>query len=78
VQSPNLPDDLQAVSGALNMACQPAMLAGGTYVDGTVRTFGCQSCHMRPDVGESCNKNIRPAPISPSTIRPAATTGCGR
>jgi len=53
---PNLPAALQVESGALNMAYQSAMLAGGTYADGTVRTFSCQSCHMRPDVGEGCNK----------------------
>jgi hypothetical protein len=52
----NLPADLQVESGALNMAYQSSMLAGGTYEDGTVRTFSCQSCHMRPDVGEGCNK----------------------
>jgi hypothetical protein len=55
----NLPADLQVISGALNMAYQSAMLAGGTHVDGTVRTFSCQSCHMRPDVGEGCNKNVQ-------------------
>jgi hypothetical protein len=53
---PNLPADLQVQSGALNMAYQSALLAGGTYEDGTVRTFSCQSCHMRPDIGEGCNK----------------------
>jgi hypothetical protein len=62
---PNLPEDLQAISGALNMAYQSAMLAGGTYVDGTVRTFSCQSCHMRPDVGEGCNKNVQTRPDLP-------------
>jgi hypothetical protein len=55
---PNLPADLKAQSGALNMAYQSALLAGGTYEDGTVRTFSCQSCHMRPDVGEGCNKTV--------------------
>jgi hypothetical protein len=53
---PNLPAELQVQSGALNMAYQSAMLAGGTYEDGTIRTFSCQSCHMRPDIGEGCNK----------------------
>jgi hypothetical protein len=53
---PNLPADLQAESGALNMAYQSALLAGGTYEDGTIRTFSCTSCHMRPDIGEGCNK----------------------
>ncbi|MHC4065735.1 MAG: hypothetical protein ACYSUI_14725, partial [Planctomycetota bacterium] len=55
---PNLPADLQVASGALNMAYQSALLAGGTYEDGTIRTFSCQSCHMRPDIGEGCNKTV--------------------
>jgi hypothetical protein len=53
---PTLPLDLQAQSGALNMAYQSALLAGGTYEDGTPRTFTCQGCHMRADIGEGCNK----------------------
>jgi hypothetical protein len=55
---PNLPADLQATSGALNMAYQSAMLAGGTYEDGTKRTFNCMGCHMRADIGEGCNKTV--------------------
>jgi hypothetical protein len=55
---PNLPPDLQVTSGALNMAYQSALLAGGTYEDGTIRTFSCTSCHMRPDIGEGCNKTV--------------------
>lgn len=61
----NLPAELQVASGALNMAYQSAMLAGGTYADGTIRTFSCQSCHMRPDVGEGCNKNVQTRPDLP-------------
>jgi hypothetical protein len=38
------------------MAYQSALLAGGTHEDGSTRTFSCMSCHMRPDVGEGCNK----------------------
>jgi hypothetical protein len=53
---PTLPADLQVESGALNMAYQSALLAGGTYEDGTPRTFTCQGCHMRADIGEGCNK----------------------
>jgi len=62
-----LPADLQVESGALNMAYQSALLAGtgGDYEDGTTRYFGCQSCHMRPDVGEGCNKNPRTRPDLP-------------
>ena len=55
---PDLPLDLQVTSGALNMAYQSALLAGGTYEDGTIRTFTCMSCHMRPDIGEGCNKTV--------------------
>ncbi len=53
-----LPADLQFQAGALNMAYQSAMLAGGTYEDGTVRTFTCNGCHMRADIGEGCNKTV--------------------
>jgi hypothetical protein len=54
---PTLPAEMQIISGAPNMAYQSAMLAGGTYLSPTMpRTFSCQSCHMRPDVGEGCNK----------------------
>jgi hypothetical protein len=53
-----LPSDMQVTSGALNMAYQSAMLAGGTYEDGTPRTFTCQGCHMRADIGEGCNKPV--------------------
>jgi hypothetical protein len=60
-----LPADLKVPSGALNMAYQSALLAGGTHEDGTPRTFSCQSCHMRPDVGEGCNKNPRTRPDLP-------------
>jgi hypothetical protein len=64
---PNLPADLQVESGALNMAYQSGLLAGqgGNYEDGTIRTFSCQSCHMRPDIGEGCNKNPRTRPDLP-------------
>ena len=38
---------------------QAALLAGngGDYEDGTPRTFTCQTCHMRPTIGQGCNKN---------------------
>jgi hypothetical protein len=54
----SLPADLQAGHGALRMAYDSAMLAGGTYEDGTPRTFTCQGCHMRADIGEGCNKTV--------------------
>jgi hypothetical protein len=59
MEFPNLPSELQAGHGALRMAYDSAMLAGGTYADGATRNFSCQSCHMRPDVGEGCNKNVQ-------------------
>ncbi|MHC4695182.1 MAG: hypothetical protein ACYTFA_00400 [Planctomycetota bacterium] len=62
---PNLPPGLQAQNSALRMAYESAMLAGGTYADGTIRTFSCQSCHMRPDIGEGCNKNVQTRPDLP-------------
>jgi hypothetical protein len=52
----DLPSDLQVSGGALAFAYGAAMQAGGTYEDGSPRYFNCQGCHMRPDVGEGCNK----------------------
>jgi hypothetical protein len=52
----DLPADLQVPGGALAFAYGAAMQAGGTYEDGSPRYFNCQGCHMRPDVGEGCNK----------------------
>jgi hypothetical protein len=51
-----LPNDLKVQGGALAFAYNAAMQAGGTYEDGTLRTFNCQGCHMRPDEGVGCNK----------------------
>jgi hypothetical protein len=52
-----LPPELQA--GSIERAWNAALLAGtgGDYADGTPRFFSCQSCHMRPVVGQGCNKN---------------------
>jgi hypothetical protein len=52
-----LPAALRA--GAVASANSAAQLAGngGDYADGTPRFFTCQSCHMRPTVGQGCNKN---------------------
>lgn len=52
-----LPPELQA--GAIERARNAALLAGvnGDYADGAPRYFSCQSCHMRPVVGQGCNKN---------------------
>ncbi len=54
---PNLPADLQG--GALLAGYESALLAGtgGNYEDGTPRYFSCQTCHVRPVVGQGCNKN---------------------
>jgi hypothetical protein len=53
---PSLPVELQ--QGAIARAYQAAMAAdpSGNYVDGTVRTFTCQSCHMPPVDGAGSNK----------------------
>jgi hypothetical protein len=52
-----LPPELQA--GSIERARNAALLAGtsGDYADGTPRYFSCQTCHMRPTVGQGCNKN---------------------
>ena len=58
----NLPADLQVAGGSLDVTYQAALQAGngGDYEDGTTRFFSCQSCHMRPVVGNGCNKNGAP------------------
>ena len=58
----NLPPDLQVAGGSLEVTYQAALQAGkgGDYEDGTTRFFSCQSCHMRPVVGNGCNKNGAP------------------
>jgi hypothetical protein len=52
-----LPPELQA--GSIERARNAALLAGnnGDYADGTPRYFSCQTCHMRPAIGQGCNKN---------------------
>ena len=56
----NLPTELQA--GAFEDAYLAATAASpdGNYLDGTPRTFTCQSCHMPPKEGKGCNKNNAP------------------
>jgi hypothetical protein len=55
-----LPLELQA--GAIAEAEAAAMasnpLNDGNYLDGTPRTFTCQTCHMPPVFGEGCNKGV--------------------
>lgn len=55
----NLPDDLKIPGGSLEVTYQASLAAGqgGDYADGAPRFFSCQSCHMRPTVGEGANKN---------------------
>jgi len=52
-----LPPELQA--GSIQRAWEAALLAGtgGDYADGAPRYFSCQTCHMRPTIGQGCNKN---------------------
>lgn len=50
----NLPTELQATGGAIELAANSS--AGPTYDDGSARYFNCQSCHMRPIVGVGANK----------------------
>jgi hypothetical protein len=56
----SLPQDLQR--GAIRRAYDQAMLAnnGGNYVDGSMRMFSCQSCHVEPVVGEGAAFNLGP------------------
>jgi hypothetical protein len=64
----SLPADLQVAGGSLETAYQAAMLAGtgGNYEDGSPRYFSCQTCHMRPVIGEGANKNgVRTRPDLP-------------
>lgn len=55
-----LPADLKR--GAIKRAHDAAQLAGqgGNYEDGTTRYFTCQTCHMRPVVGEGTAFGISP------------------
>jgi hypothetical protein len=58
-----LPPELQA--GAIRAAYDSAMadannLNSPDYVDGTERTFTCQTCHLRPVTGAGCNKKGAP------------------
>jgi hypothetical protein len=54
----NLPADLQG--GALQAIYNDATQGGtvsANYEDGDPRYYSCQSCHMRPVLGQGCNKN---------------------
>lgn len=55
-----LPPELR--SGSLWEAHNAAMASGpnGNYADGDLRTFSCQSCHMRPIAGVACNLPFAP------------------
>jgi len=63
----NLPTDLKAAGGSLDVTYQAAIVAAseaqehggnaGDYADGTTRFFSCQSCHMRPVESAGADKN---------------------
>ena len=63
----NLPADLQAPGGSIDVTYQAALIAAeeaqehggmaGDYADGAPRFFSCQSCHMRPVKSAGANKN---------------------
>ena len=62
----NLPTNLKAVGGSLDVTYQAAIVAAseaqehggiaGDYADGAPRFFSCQSCHMRPAESAGANK----------------------
>ncbi|MBK8975400.1 MAG: hypothetical protein IPM29_05705 [Planctomycetes bacterium] len=58
----SLPEELQ--DGSIAWAYEAAMASnaggGGSYLDGTPRTFSCQSCHMRPITGRGADKSNVP------------------
>ena len=60
---PTLPAELRLPGGALDVAFHRAYDArsDANYVDGAVRTFTCQTCHMAASTGVGCNKNNVPA-----------------
>jgi hypothetical protein len=55
----SLPAELRVAGGALDIAYHRAYDArlNADYVDGTQRTFTCQTCHMAASTGVGCNKN---------------------
>jgi len=55
-----LPPELQA--GSIEVAHDAALAStfDGNYVDGTLRFFTCQTCHMPPVTGKGCNKQSAP------------------
>jgi hypothetical protein len=59
-QYASLPSELKA--GAIQAARDAAVASGngGDYVDGAVRTFTCQTCHMPPVTGKGANKSYAP------------------
>jgi hypothetical protein len=58
-----LPADLQDPRGSLYHAYMAATTDGtrsGNYVDGDLRYFSCQTCHMRAITGRGCDKADAP------------------
>lgn len=57
-QYTSLPADLQdGVLKAIYDAASDFGTRSANYADGTTRYYSCQSCHMRPVLGQGCNKN---------------------
>lgn len=56
------PEDLKVEGGSPRLAYEAALAAGtgGDYADGAMRTFTCQTCHMRPATAMGCNLPNRP------------------
>jgi hypothetical protein len=58
-----LPADLQDPRGSLYAAYEDATInnpTDGDYIDGDLRYFSCQTCHMRPITGRGCDKRDAP------------------
>jgi len=55
----DLPEALKASGGALDLAYHRSWdaRADADYVDGAIRAFTCQTCHMAAATGLGCNKN---------------------
>lgn len=58
----SLPADLRVVGGIPEIAYHRAYdaLGDADFVDGAVRTYSCQTCHMSAATGKGCNKNNAP------------------
>lgn len=59
-QYTGLPPELKDGSIEQSYLAATAATASGNYVDGDVRTFSCQTCHMRPTTGKGCVQGNAP------------------